>query len=166
VAHHHVADKISVIDLAERRVLKADPAYRRRVFIGYGLFLALLVLSFLALIQWGRPALARYLDRQRPTDAVRLLGVSLKASMVVSAAFGVVVSAYVFRLGWRVRTSGQLPRPGTRVWHDTPIVEGAAALRQGMLMMTVGVVLAIVFISAAAYAVRWDPTRLLPARAR
>ena len=151
----------------EWRVLRADPAYRRRFLIHYSLFWALFVLLCLAVYQWGTPILSRYIDLQKPAEAVRLLGLMVKASMLLTASLAVGVSAYMFRLGWRVRTSGQLPAPGTRVLYGTPVIEGPAAVRHGTLMMTLSVVLALVFVSAAlAFVLLWDVSRLWPARAR
>ena len=163
-----MADEVSVSQqLVERRVLRADPAYRRRFLIRYSLFSALLVLLSLAVYQWGAPILSQYIDRQKPAEAVRLLGLMMKASVLLTASLAVGVSAYMFRLGWRARTSGQLPSPGTRVLHDTPIVEGPAAVRQGTLMITLSVVLALIVVSGAlAFVLLWDVSRLWPARAR
>jgi hypothetical protein len=153
--------------LAEGRILKADPAYRRRILIGYSLFWALLLLTFLAVYQWGTPALLQYLERQKPADAARLLDVTVKASVLLSASLAVVASVYGVRNGWRIRTSGQLPPPGVRVLYDAPIIEGPAAVRWGTINMMVSVVVALVFVClAAAFVLLWDFSHLWPAPAR
>jgi hypothetical protein len=153
--------------LVEGGILKADPAYRRRILIGYSLFWALFLLAFLSVYQWGAPALLQYLERQKPADAARLLDVAVKASVLLSASLSMVACAYGFRNARRIRTSGQLPAPGTRVLYDTPIVEGPAAVRWGTVMMTLSVVLALFFVSlAVVFVLFWDFSRLWPAPAR
>jgi hypothetical protein len=153
--------------LTRPRILKADPVYRRRFLLGYSLFFALAVLMFLALSQWGMPALSRYLERQAPAEALRVLDLMLKTGVLLGVSLGIAVSASTFWRGWHARATGQLPAPGTRVLRDTPILEGAAAVRRGTLMMTMSVVFAVVLLSVAVtILLLWDLSRLSPAHAR
>jgi hypothetical protein len=127
------------------RLLRADPTYRRRVLVKYSLFTALSFVLVFALQQWGKPAFDRYLEGQNPDDALRLL----KALLLLVMFLPLGMCVYLFRLGRRIKVSGQLPPPGTRVLHDTVILEGRAAVWRGTAMVTLSVVLGLAVVAAA-----------------
>jgi hypothetical protein len=126
-------------------VLKADPAYRRKVLVVYVAFVALCTLLVLVLQQWGFPAFDAYLRRQKPDEAIRLL----KTIVIVSMSVPLGIFVYLFRLGRHIQLSAQFPAPGTRVIRDTEILRGRAAIRRGNLIVMCSVIGGLAAIGAA-----------------
>ena len=126
-------------------MLKADPAYRRRVLLIYAMCVPLALVLFLALKHWGVPMLTDYL-RRSGEDGLRLL----KIVGVVSMSIPLGACVYLFRLGRRIQVAGQVPTPGTRVTRDTPIVYGRAARRLGTTIVALSLVAALVVVVVAA----------------
>jgi hypothetical protein len=100
---------------------------------------AVAALLVLVLQHWGFPALDAYLRRQKPDDAIRIL----RAMFIVSMSLPLAISAYLIRLGRRIRTSRQFPPPGMRVVRDTEILRGRAAVWRGNVLVGCGVVCAL-----------------------
>lgn len=125
-------------------MLKADPAYRRRVLLVYATCVPLALVLFMALKQWGLPMLLEYL-RQSGGDGLRLLKMAGIGCMVVplGACF------YMFRLGRRILVTGQVPAPGTRVTRDTPIVYGRAARQLGTVIVALSIVATLIVVVVA-----------------
>jgi hypothetical protein len=119
-------------------VLKADPAYRRRVLIVYATCVPLALALFILLRQWGLPSLVEHL-RRSGDDGLRLF----KMLGVASMAIPLGACVYLFRLGRRIHSSEQVPLPGTRVIRDTPVVSGPAARRLGTTIVGLSIVAAM-----------------------
>lgn len=124
-------------------VLKADPAYRRRVLVVYATCVPLALVLFIALKQWGIPALA---ERLRGADEGTMRVLKVVGLACLSIPLG--ASVYLFRLGRRIQLSGQLPVPGARVIRDTPVVYGQPARRAGMVLVGLSLVAALTVVVA------------------
>ena len=124
-------------------VLKADPAYRRRVLVVYATCVPLAVVLFIALKQWGIPALVEHL---RDADEGTLRALKLAGLACLSIPLGAAV--YLFRLGRRIQRGGQLPLPGTRVIRDTAVVYGQPARRVGMVIVGLSIAAALAVVAA------------------
>jgi hypothetical protein len=122
-------------------ILKADSRYRRMVFL---LFLVLIAVGG-GIIWWFQGVVNEIVATAEsdPIAAVRrthwlfmllmgLLGLSLLA-----------FSVYLVQLGVRVRRSGQLPPPGTRVLRDVSVRTGPSAMRRARLLLALAVVLGL-----------------------
>ena len=112
-------------------MLKANPAYRRRVLRLSAAVLAAGVVLGVVVVQWGLPALARHLDRQRPDDAIRFLKTLYIAMMLPPLAFFL----HCFRVARQIQQCGEYPLPGSSAIRDTPIVRGRAASRRAHALM-------------------------------
>jgi len=115
----------------------ADPAARRRALIGIVLVVVVVMLIALAVDHWLggvllEPALAR------PALAAALRWSSAAVSLMVLA-----FAVYSFMLGRRIMQAQRFPLPGVAVIRDTVIVEGAAALRRGLLIQMIAAMLAV-----------------------
>jgi hypothetical protein len=119
-------------------VLKADPAYRRRVRLVYATCVPLALVLFLLLRQMGLPVLVEHL-RRSGDDAFRLFKVMGLVSMVIPLS----ACVYLFRLGRRIQVCQQVPLPGTKVIRDTPVVSGLAARRLGTTIVGLSIVAAL-----------------------
>jgi hypothetical protein len=125
-------------------MLKADPAYRRRVLLVYATCVPIALGLFVLLKQWGVPMLTDHL-RRSGDDGLRLL----KMLGIVCMLIPLGACAYLFRLGRRIQASGQVPTPGTRVTRDTPIVYGRAARQLGTAIVALSIVAALVVVGVA-----------------
>jgi hypothetical protein len=125
-------------------VLKADPAYRRRVLVVYATCVPVALALFILLRQWGLPTLVEHL-RRADDDLLRLF----KMLSIASMAIPLGACVYLFRLGRRIQTSEQVPLPGTKVIRDTPVVAGPDARRLGMTIVGLSVVAALLVVFVA-----------------
>jgi hypothetical protein len=125
-------------------VLKADPAYRRRVLLVYAMCVPLALVLFVAVRQWGLPMLTEHL-RRSGDDGLRLL----KVVAIVCMSIPLGACVHLFRLGRRIQVSEQVPAPGTKVIRDTPVVYGRAASRVGTVIVALSIVAALVVVAAA-----------------
>lgn len=122
----------------DRLVLKADPAYRRRVLLVYATCVPVALLLFLFLRQWGLPILVEHLRRSGDSA----LGL-FKTIGIVSMVIPLSACVYLFRLGRRIQVSQQVPLPGTKVIRDTAVVSGLPARRLGTTIIGLSVVAAV-----------------------
>jgi hypothetical protein len=128
-------------------ILKADPAYRRRMIV---LSVASVVIAS-CVVLWGPALLDKYLDEYvRAGDfsgAVRFIQIS--TALLILPTFPMVYCLY--RFGRRVLASGQFPPPGTKVPRDTVIIEGAQARRRGRAWIGVSIALALIALVSVVY---------------
>ena len=122
-------------------MLKADPAYRRRILLLYAGCVLLAVGLLIAAKQWGIPLLVDYLQRSGEVGMRRVRVVA-----IVWMLIPLVACVAMFRLGYRIRRSQQLPTPGTRVIYDTPVVHGRRARQFGTAVIVVSVVTGLVVV--------------------
>jgi hypothetical protein len=125
-------------------VLKADPAYRRRVFLVYFTCVPLALVLFVALRHWALPMLIEHL-RRSGDDGLHLF----KVIGIVSMSVPLGACVYLFRLGRRIQVSAQMPTPGTRVIRDTPIVYGRGPRRLGTAFVVMSIVAALLVVGVA-----------------
>lgn len=125
-------------------VLKADPAYRRRVLVVYATCVPLALALFMLLRQWGVPTLVEHL-RRSGDDGLRLF----KMLGIASMAIPLGACVYLFRLGRRIQISEQVPLPGTKVIRDTLVVAGPDARRLGTTIVGLSLVAALLVVFVA-----------------
>lgn len=125
-------------------ILKADPAYRRRVLIVYATCVPLAMALFVLLKQWGLPMLVEHLRRsgEEGLSVFKMIGI---ASMAIPLG----ACVYLFRLGRRIQANEQVPLPGMKVIRDTPVVSGLAARRLGTAIVGVSLVAALLVLVVA-----------------
>lgn len=125
-------------------ILKADPATRRKTFV---LLVGITALGY-AVIQWGLPELQHYIEQSESKEEA--LGL-LQLILVLSLLPLLPVAFFIYRIARRTLSSGQFPPPGTKVIHDTVIIEGKAAKRKGYQLMLISLLLAISTLVGALY---------------
>ena len=130
-------------------LLKADPAYRRRILLLYAGGVLGAAGLLIAVKQWALPMLVDYLQRSGD-DGMR----RLRAIGVVWMLIPLVACFSMFRLGQRIRTSAQLPAPGTRVIYDTPVIHGRRARQFGAAAMVLSIAIALMVVAATAWFAR------------
>lgn len=130
-------------------MLKADPAFRRRILLLYAGCVLLAVGLFIVVKQWGLPMLVDYLQRSGEHGMGRL-----RAFGVVWMLIPLVACFSMFRLGQRIRTSAQLPAPGTRVIYDTPVIHGRRARQLGTAAMVLSIAIALVVVALTVWFAR------------
>jgi len=117
------------------QVMRADR--RLRTFVVAACIAGTLVgaMAILWVLPWGQ----RYLERQEPRTALRIV------QMVTAVVFlGLVPFAiYLYWLGWRVVKSRRMPPPGTKVYRDTRIIEGDRAVARGRTIIALAVILLV-----------------------
>lgn len=115
-------------------LLPADPAYRRKLFAGYGLALALGSALFLAFPTLLAPLLLSWLRGHEPQ--VQIL---LADSLAITFLFGFLPPClYIIKTGRRSLSEGQYPHSGMRMIFDTPIQRGPTAMRRGKSLVRLG----------------------------
>jgi len=128
-------------------LLRADPRLRRAAI---AIVIAIAAAGGIAL--W---ALQRRLDGihdPSPASMAQLLTAFvclIGASVLMLAALG----AYLWRCGKRVRAASLFPPPGAKVFRDTAVLRGAAAVRRGLVLQALGLgfVLCCVGLALAAW---------------
>ncbi|MFH0344643.1 MAG: hypothetical protein ACHBNF_21530 [Chromatiales bacterium] len=115
-------------------IRRADPAARRQavVFVVVGTFVgALLIVAFeryrIPLRDW---VLAEGASAQRVKLVFLLLAALLLAPLLAFAA-------YLWSLGGRVLRAREFPPPGVRVFRNTPVLTGEAAISRGRQLKVV-----------------------------
>jgi hypothetical protein len=108
-----------------------------------------LVVVLLASVTLGAVSLSLFdawlakLARLPPEAALReLRSAFLWLAGIGSAALG-ALAAYLWRLGSRARTVRLFPLPGSRLFRDTAVLHGGAAVRRGIVIQALGVALAL-----------------------
>ena len=125
------------------RIQQADPGARRKVIrtlILSGLIGTCAIAAFglyeRALQSW----LVRNIDSLAQQASAVFIGALVFASPLLFSA------VYYFSLGRRVMRSQRFPPPGYAVYRDTPVLEGRSAIRRGLVMQ----ILSVILLSAAA----------------
>jgi hypothetical protein len=130
-------------------LLRADPRLRRTAI---GIFVAIAAVCGIAL--W---AMQRWLDGihdPSPASQAQLLTAFvclIGASVLMLAALG----AYLWQCGKRVRAASLFPPPGAKVFRDTAVLRGVAAVRRGLVLQGLGVVFALCCVGLALAAWRF-----------
>ena len=130
-------------------MLKADPAFRRRILLLYAGCVLLAVGLLIVAKQWGLPMLVDHLQRSGE-DGMR----RLRAIAIVWMLIPLVACFFMFRLGQRIRKTAQLPAPGTRVIYDTPVIHGRRARQFGTAAMVLSIAIALMVVAATAWFAR------------
>jgi hypothetical protein len=114
----------------EPEILKADRAFRARLFLGYGLSLAALA-ALVPAVSW---AFARY-----------MAGAQVPQKLLAAEAAGsgfmllfILPSVYLVATGRRVVREGRWPHSGMKVIHDTEVQRGAKAVARGRRLIWLG----------------------------
>jgi len=136
-------------------IVKADLKFRKRLFAGYAIALALMVaLPW----QFGGDLWSLFLSARNATK----LMVAETVGISVMLAF-IPTSMLLIRHGRRILREGRYPHSGMKVIYDTPIRHGGAATFRGHLFSALGVacITLVVLGSAATYFIfhmfRTDP---------
>jgi len=116
----------------------ADPELRRRTLFVAALSLAVACAGFLLLQHW-----LSELHSQPPRDALAALLTALRLGTYVTCALLVGFAAYLWRFAGRVLRDQRFPPHGQRVIRDTPVLEGAAALRRATVLRVLAVILTL-----------------------
>lgn len=111
-------------------MMKADPVYRKRLFIGYGLALVLLA----ALIIFVLPPVLKYLNSCAIPKFLNLTEIIV---LVFLLAF-IAPALFLIQIGRKILRYKQVPYPGMKVIHDTKIVVGKKAAFWGNLLVILG----------------------------
>ncbi len=123
-------------------IVKADKQARRLagMILAVGLLLGLLLL-------WVLPWAQQYLEQQGPHATLRVVQI---ATAIVFLGF-LPFSAYFYWYGRRAVRSRQTPPPGTRVFRDTKVIEGDAAVTRGRLAMVLAGALLVISLLGGLY---------------
>ncbi|MGA7827754.1 MAG: hypothetical protein WCA04_08845 [Geobacteraceae bacterium] len=124
-------------------ILRADLAFRRKCYIGLGVFV---VLCF-ALFQWGLPGFESIFQSKRPEEALRILNTFI--AVIFFAIF--ILAMSVLRFAKRILEVEQFPLPGSKVLKDTEIIEGVLARRKAYVLIVFSLVLAVMGLFGAVY---------------
>lgn len=112
--------------------MPADPRYRRRLFLWYGIAAAmLLVVGF-----FGIPFLQAHF-RSVPFFTM-LWQAEILALGIISAS--IPAAFYLLRLGAKTLSAERYPFEGMRVIRDTRIVQGPSARRIGITFRIMGII--------------------------
>ena len=118
--------------MIEGEIVKTDTAYRAKLFVGYGILIAVIFLC----AKFGLPALLTYFHRfeyQRFLTILDLLLITFTLSFAGP-------SAYVIYIGKKIVGFASLPYPGMKVIRDTKVITGQKAIFQGKLLIWLGYV--------------------------
>jgi hypothetical protein len=122
----------------EPEMMRADPRWRLLVLISFPVVLLLALWGS----YWLKSELAAAQDlaeQSLPDGAERLIAVSMNAFGVIAAIL-TLVAVYLGFFAVRVLRHHQYPPPGAKVSRDTPILRGAAARRQGLLLLGIALI--------------------------
>ena len=120
---------------------RADPAMRRLTVYAIVIAAAAGAAGFIMFRRWF--ASVQLLPPDQATAA--LLG-ALTWTCGVMLLIVAATSIYAWRMGSRIKQTGQYPPQGARTIRDTAILDGAKARSRGHLLQTVGVMLLILAI--------------------
>ena len=124
-------------------ILKADPAFRRRFFLRYGVAVGAGVLLISCL-----PSLMKsYTEGKDPAVLVSELRVVL---FLIFLPF-VLLAYRLYRLGRRVSSSDQFPPPGTPVLFDTEIRQGPPARGRARVATVLAIALLVIALAGMFY---------------
>ena len=76
--------------------------------------------------------------QQAPEQALMNTGLLLLSITMLAGLPAVGIGTYVIYLGNRIRVTGQIPPPDTRVVVDTTVITGKPARVRGMILMVLG----------------------------
>jgi len=130
----------------------ADKAYRLKIAIIF----ALVMLAVAAIAQWGVPMLIARLQLALDAgDGVAFQRCIFVMETVMALLFlgFLPFCVYNIRMGLLVRREQRYPSSRMRVLRDTPVLTGESAARRGKLLVVMGVILMLVSVMAAVFAV-------------
>ena len=117
-------------------VIRSDKKYRMMVM----LLLGGMVVIGMALILFTNTYIheLEQVAQQAPEQALRNIGLLLLSITMLAGLPAVGIGTYILYLGYRIRVTGQIPPPDTRVVVDTTVIKGRPARVRGMILMVLG----------------------------
>ena len=106
-----------------RRQVRADREYRRKIVVIYVFFVALGV----TVLAWVLPRLREYIESREPNEATAIMKV-ISALVFLSV---LPVAFYLMAFRRKVMKSERFPPPGVRVIRNTALIEGKDARQRG-----------------------------------
>jgi len=110
--------------------VRADPKYRRNLFLGYALFLA----GIIAVPWVAHPLLQNLFQFGTP---VKILWVLETLALAFLSLFS-FPAIYLIRTGLTILRENRMPHSRMRTLYDTPILRGKAARRRGHALISLG----------------------------
>lgn len=138
--------------MTDATIIPADKAYRNKMLIVFGV----LMLGVAVLSQWGAPAVLDRMQAALDSGDNELL---LQYTRGVEIAFAVLFLGFLpfcfynVRMGLKARNEQRFPCSSMRVLRDTPLLTGEDAVKRGNLLVGLGIVLMVVSVFAAIFAV-------------
>ncbi|HZP67161.1 MAG TPA: hypothetical protein VFB32_12740 [Rudaea sp.] len=129
----------------------ADLAQRRRVMIVLGAAAVVLIAIAIAFEYWLRHALTSY----TPAELVLRVKDMLFVYVVLIAICLVALGVHFVLRGRRIVADGRYPARDARVVRDTPVREGAEAVRIGNVSQATGAALCIAGLAVAFGGIAW-----------
>lgn len=124
-------------------LVRADPAYRKKVIFVYVIFAAVGA----AIIGWGIPWLGKHLQSLDPKEALQFMKLIL-----IAVFLGVLPLAfYLLRFGRKVIQAEQFPPPGVKVIRDTAVLVGGKAKLRGRAIVALSLILVLLSLLGAFY---------------
>ncbi len=124
----------------EKKIVKADRNYRRKLFSGY------LVVIILGILSWNfiRPPFLNILDNLPNKERIEV-----KEIIVHLFLFSFIpVAIYLIAIGCRICKYNAMPYPGMKVIRDTVVVTGRKAKLRGKSLIILGIVVIILLITS------------------
>lgn len=116
-------------------IRRADPR-TRQLAIAIVLLGALLGAVLIAGFEHYRPELETWLRRDPSASSTALAAVAALACLPLFAAAG-----YLLLYGSRIVSAEMYPPPGGKLFRDTRVLTGPAAMRRGRLLQAIGAVI-------------------------
>ena len=122
-------------------IQKADPDARRRAFLLI-VFAAALGGFLISGFEHLREPFREWLTSE-PAETARRARLALSVSILVLSTPAIAIAIYFWLLGRKVLKAEQFPPPGVRVFRDTPVVRGPAAVTRGHAIQIFAVCLGV-----------------------
>ncbi|MCD4829762.1 MAG: hypothetical protein K8R90_10080 [Candidatus Cloacimonetes bacterium] len=138
--------------MSNPEIIPADKAYRTKMFIIF----AVLMLAVLALAQWGMPQIMSRIESALDSgDDILFMRYirGIEAGLALLFLGFIPFCIYNVRMGLSVRKEQRFPSSLMRVLRDTTVITGDAAERRGRFLVGMGIVLMVVSLGSAAFAV-------------
>ncbi len=128
----------------ERPILRADPAYRKKMI---RIFLSALLVGFI-LLSLAIPKLENATLAKDPGKAL----ITIKLILVLLLVIPALLCIYLLRIAINSIKLRQFPPPGTKVIKDTPIFSDAEAVKRGLILLFFALILMFLCLFSAALA--------------